>query len=168
MSIRVIGLFLSLVLLFAAPLTASIIKRPPEKTGELAYKDLVCTAEHQGCIYEIISTMAENNKLTLLFKQSHLKELGDKISEVHPMKFMSTIFTHPYLRSCMPSIWSDYFKRTGFMDGLGPSLTREMERGKLVSLIDDFSTEVNIPAHQLRPYFEVQDWDSLIQLLMGP
>src|SRR5882724_8421431 len=97
----------ALLLLFAAPTMASIIKKPPVKTAELSYKDIPCTEEHRACIYEIISTMAENSKLSLLFNQSHLKGLGDRISDVHPMKFLSTIFNDPHLKMCMGLIWND-------------------------------------------------------------
>jgi hypothetical protein len=158
--------FLAALLLFATPAMASIIKKPPVKTAELAYKDIPCTEEHKACIYEIISTMAENSKLSLLFNQSHLKGLGDQISDVHPMKFLSTIFNDPHLKMCMNLIWNDYFKRNGFLDGLGPSLTREMEKGKLTMHIPDFAQDVGVEAEHLRPYFNAQDWENLVLFLI--
>lgn len=154
------------ILCLAAPAMASIIKKPPVKTEEPAYKDLSCTEEQKAFIYEIISTMGEYGKASLFFKQGHLKELGARISDVHPMKFMSTIFTNDYLRTCMPGIWDDYFKRTNLMGGLGPSLTREMEKGKLLSHLKNFAEELAVPEELIRPYFEAQDWENLVLFLI--
>ena len=160
-------LFLLVLTTFlAAPMGASIIKKPPAKPTEITYKDLICTDQHKACIYEIISTMAEHGKLSLLFKQSHLKELGAQINEVHPLKFLSAIFTDPYLKSCMYYIWNDHFKRNGFLDGLGPSLTREAERGKLHQHLNEFSAEVGVPPEHVRPHFDTCDWENLVLYLI--
>lgn len=154
--------------LFSIPTEASIIKKPPVKVTEPSYKDLVCTESQKACIYEIISTMADNSKLSLLFKQNHLKSLGDQISDVHPMKFLSTIFSDYYLKICMINIWNDHFKRNGFLDGLGPSLTREMEKGKLLFHLADFGAEIGVSEEAMRPYFESQDWENLVAFLIQP
>ena len=104
-------------------LFASMIQFPANKKSD-SYADLTCTEEHQKTIYEIITTMDEYGKLSLLFKKGHLESLGALIKEVHPLKFLSTIVTNPRLRSCLNGIFDDYFKRNGFMDGIGPSLSR--------------------------------------------
>lgn len=166
--LRRVRLFLPclLLVLFATPAMASIIKKPPAKAGEVAYKDLVCTDEQKACIYEIISAMGENGKLGLLFKQNHLKALGDRISDVHPMKFLETIFANPYLKTCMMTIWNDYFKRNGFMEGLAPSLTREMEKNNLMQHINEFGTTLGIPGEHMKAYFEKSDWENLVLFLI--
>ena len=78
---------------------ASILKKPPVKPMDIAYKDLVCTEQDKAIVYEIISTMADNGKLSLLFKQAHLKEIGAQINHLHPLKFLSAIFSEPHLKS---------------------------------------------------------------------
>jgi hypothetical protein len=155
-------IFISLVL----PASASIIKKPPVKSTELSYDDLVCTEEHKIYIREIITTMAENGKLALLFKQTHLKEIGAKINDVHPLKFLSTVFSDPDLKTCMFPIWSDYFKRTNLIDGLGASLTREAEKGKLHQHLERFAEDVGVPAADLQPYFDQRDWENMVFHLM--
>lgn len=147
-------------------LRASIIKKPPEKTSDLSYKDLVCTEEDQKAIYKIISTMAQKGKLGLLLQQSSLREMGASINHVHPLKFLATIFKDPYLKSCMPIIWNDYFKRHGFLDGLAPSLTREAEKGKLQKHLPDFAKDVGVDEKDLKSYVEVHDWSNLVLFLM--
>lgn len=152
--------------LFALPASCSIIKKPPVKPTEMTYKDLICTEQDQANIYEIISTMAEKGKLSLLFHQSHLRELGAQINHVHPLKFLAAIFKDPHLKSCMFYIWDDYFKRNGFLDGLGPSLTREVEKGKLHTYLSDFAKDVGVLPDLLKPYFDARDWENMVIFLI--
>lgn len=161
-----IWLILMSMVLFAAPAMASIIKKPPAKPTETLYKDLVCTDQDRANIYEIISTMAEKGKLGLLFQQSHLREIGAQINHVHPLKFLSSIFKDPHLKSCMYYIWDDYFKRNGFLDGLAPSLTREAEKGKLNFYLNDFASDLGVSVEAIKPYFDVRDWENLVLFLI--
>lgn len=110
--------------------------------------------------------MSENGKLSLLLKQSYLKNIGAQINHVHPLKFISTIVTNPRLKTCMNEIFDDYFKRNGFMDGLGPSLSREADKGKIDPFLNDFSAEVKVPVESMRPYFQNRDWEGLVRFLM--
>lgn len=147
-------------------LLASMIKFPPENKVE-GYKNLVCRDIDQAIIYEIITTMAANNKLSLLMKKSYMQNLGAQINHVHPLKFLSTIVAHPQLNACLFEVFDDYFKRNGFMDGLGPNLSRESEKGKLAQYIGDFCAEVNTPREHLDRFFVANDWEGLVRFLIG-
>jgi hypothetical protein len=144
-----------------------IIKIPP-KPMEQSYKDLPCTDEDRGKIYELITALAENGKISLLFKQGKLKALGSEIEYIHPLKFLGVIFSNPQLKQFMREIFSDYFKRTGFLDGLGPSMMREYEKGKLFPYLAEFSRDVGVPEHELRPFIQALDWEGLVRYLIGP
>jgi len=145
---------------------AVVIKIPPAKTQDETYEELVCTEQDQAHITEIIKTMAEYGKLTLLFKQNHLKQLGAQINHVHPLKFLEIVLVDADLKQCMREIFEDYFKRTGFLDGIGPSLTREMEKGKLTQHIESFSKTVDVSADEIRPHFQTSDWEALVRHLI--
>lgn len=144
----------------------SIIKIPPAHQAELLYKDLIFTEQDKLYICELITTMSQSNKFQLLFKQSHLKMIGAQINHVHPLKFISTIFSDPELKSLMPTIRDDSFKWSGLLDGLGPSLTREAIKGKLQLYLNDFAEEVHLAPEAIRPYFESRDWDNFIRFLI--
>ncbi|HEX2582518.1 MAG TPA: hypothetical protein VHL30_00180, partial [Chlamydiales bacterium] len=146
---------------------AVVVKIPPAKAQDEAYGELVCTEQDQSHITEIIKIMSENGKLGLLFRQNHLKQLGAQINHVHPLKFLETIFSNPESKASMRDIFEDYFKKTGFLDGLGPSLSREMEKGKLMQYVEDFSKTVGVSAEGIRPYFQTGDWEALVRYLIN-
>ena len=150
-----------------APGLAVVIKIPPSKPQDETYSELVCTEQDHANIIELIKTMAENGKISLLFRQTHLRYIGAQINHVHPLKFLSTVFCNSELKLCMKDIFEDYFKRTGFMDGLGASLTREMEKGKLEQYIGEFAKDVNVHKDEIRPYFQSGDWEALVRYLIG-
>lgn len=152
--------------LLTVPLMGSIIKKPPVKSVETGYHDLICSDQDQANIYEIISTMAEKGKLSLLFQQSYLREIGAQINHVHPLKFLAVILKEPYLKSCMAVIWDDYFKRNGFMDGLAPSLSREAEKGKVQFYLQDFASDIGMPYEHIKPYADVHDWENMVLFLI--
>jgi hypothetical protein len=154
----------------------AIVKIPKGGQTDAQYKSLICTDEDKALIFELITTLAENSKFTLLMKQSHLKQIGIQINHVHPFRFLGTIFSHPRLKACMRDIFDDYFKRGGFMDGLGPSLSREASKGKLSQYIEDFAQEVSVFGGALRQIYsnkewsgsdwETKDWEKLVRFLI--
>lgn len=141
---------------------ASLIKIADANPSQ-KYQDLACTEKDQSVIHEIITTMAENGKLYLLMKKSYMHGLGEQINHVHPLKFLSTILTHPHLKECLYGIFDDYFKRNGFMDGIGGSLTREAEKNKLTQYIDGFAKEVGTTKDQIQSFFDQKDWEALVR-----
>ncbi len=154
---------------FPSPLASfigSIIKFPPEKPAD-SYADLVCTEEDKAKIYEILTTLESNGKLSLLVKKGYLQGLGAQINHVHPLKFLSSIVTHPQLRSCLVEVFGDYFKRNGFMDGLGPNLTREADKGKLDQYIEPFANEVGVPREHISKFFQSRDWEGLVRFFIS-
>ena len=130
------------------------------------YESLSLSDTDRAHVSEIITILAENGKLSLLFKKNHLKELGSQINHLHPLKFLSAIFSNPALKARMGEIFKDYFKRNGFMGELSDSLTEASDSGELNHYIEKFAREVNVPAEEIRPYFLNQDWEGLIDFLI--
>lgn len=135
----------------------AMIKIPTE--NQVDYKNLICTEADQKIINEVISTVAEKNKGYLLWNESDLRQKQIQINHVHPFKFLATIFCHPKLKSHMGKIFDDFFKRHGFLDGLGPSLEREAKKGTLARYLDDFANEIGVDAQDIRNLFAGKDWN---------
>jgi len=148
------------------PFFGAIVRIPTNKPKDESYESLVCSEHDKACIHEIVTTLGEKGKFYLLFNQGHLKDLGTQVEHLHPLKFMSSIFSYQHLMSHMADIFDDYFKRTGFMDGLGPSLTLEAGRNKLNQYLDKFAQEINVPLEKMAPYFRSHDWEGLVEFLI--
>lgn len=144
----------------------SIIKKPPAKPVDTTWSDLVCTEQDRANIYEIVSTVSEKNKLSLLVNQSTLREKGAQITHVHPLKFLGVIFSDSYLKSCMSLIWNDYFKRNSFVTDLTAALNREADRDKLYAYLNEFANEVGLLPESLKPFFDERDWDNFFLFLI--
>jgi len=153
---------------------ASIIKISPPAPD--LYKDLICTQQDMAYIAEIIISLSSNSRWELIWEEGRLSEIGAKIAHVHPLKFLSTVFTNANLKAKMPEIYADYFKRNGFMgnrligdrpaDGLGSSLNREADKNKLNQYLNDFAKEINAPVEFLRPFVDARDWENLVRYLI--
>ena len=135
----------------------AMIKIPVENQGD--YKNLICTESDQKIIFEVITTISDKSKPYLLWNESDLRQKQIQINHVHPYKFLATVFTHPRLKASMVKIFDDFFKRHGFLDGLGPSLLREAKKGTLSKFMDDFAKELNVKSSDIRNLFVGKDWN---------
>lgn len=158
--------FLLFALIAFCSLNGSIIKKPPPKPVDMTWTELVCSDVDRANIYEIISTVAEKNKLSLLFQQNYLREKGAQIAHVHPLRFLGVIFSDPHLKTCMFYIWDDYFKRTSFMADLAAALTREADKGKLHPYLSDFCKEVGAKPESVKMFFDLRDWENFVLSLI--
>lgn len=143
-----------------------MIKIPVNPEANIPYTDLVCTDQDKACIEELIVTIGENGKFSLLLKQDHLKYLGAQINHVHPIKFLAVGVASERRKTCLLSIFDDYFKRNAFMDGLGPSLSREMEKNNVEKYLPEFSEEIGVSIDEIQPYFQSRNWEDLVRFLI--
>jgi len=150
----------------AKPLAKLEKSAPIEASKVNPYESLLLSDKDRAHVSEIITILSENGKLSLLFKKNHLKELGSQINHLHPLKFLSAIFSNPDLKARMGDIFQDYFKRNGFIDELSGSLTKSSNSGELNHYIESFAKDVNVGVEEIRPYFLNQDWEGLIDYLI--
>jgi hypothetical protein len=143
---------------------AGFIKPKPRE--EAPYNKLYCDEKDRTSISDLIKAMAEHGKLWLLGHKTYMNELGDSVRHVHPLKFLEVVFSNEYLKACMREIFEDYFKKNGFMDGLGESLTIKSKVGDLDRYLGDFAKAVKADAENLKPFFENRDWEGLVRYLM--
>jgi hypothetical protein len=146
---------------------AAIIKIPP-KVAEDKYQNLACDGTDRKNIYDLITTMANNGKISLLFNhKTALESIGVAIEHVHPLKFLGVIFSDPHLKACMNKIFEDPFKSAEMVLGFTPGMLRQMEKGKVYPFLPDFAREVNRPENEIRSYIQASNWDGLFHYLMG-
>jgi hypothetical protein len=152
---------------FHFPLSlGAIIKLPPNPGVDVAYKDLVCTESDKEKIIELFNTLADNNKFYLLLNQTYIRGIGAQLNHVHPLKLIAVSMATPHLKNCYRLIFEDYFKKLEVLGGMGASLTREADKGKLDQYLAPFAEEMSIPVEDLRPFTEARDWEGLVTYLM--
>jgi hypothetical protein len=142
------------------------VKMIPKSSDTTSYDQLSLSEADKQNIAFIVETIATNSKISLLFKQGELRERGNQILHVHPLKFLSTIFTQDELTGFLSQLFSDYFKKTSFMDGLVEGLNREQQKGKLNQHICSFAKEIKVPHEEIKGYFYSNDWEGLVKKLI--
>lgn len=145
-------------------LIGGLVKVKPEKNEP--FSNLRLTNIDKENITFIITSMGEQGKLWLLVHKSELSEKGDKIQGVHPLKFLAVIFKDEYLKKvCMPTILNDYYKKKNFIEGLGASMTREAQKGKIQKYMPDFLMEINLDkkhSEKLLEFVEARNWEGFV------
>lgn len=142
-----------------------IIKPKPKE--ESTFAKLYCDERDRLAIAEVVKNIAEHGKFWLLKNRGYMTELGDSVRHVHPLKFLEVVFTNDYLIHCLAEIFDDFFKRYGFLDGLGERLTVNSQVGELDRFLPEFAKSIQVEPAGLKPYFEVRDWEGLLRYLMS-
>ncbi|MCI0381684.1 MAG: hypothetical protein L0207_01335 [Chlamydiae bacterium] len=140
---------------------------------ELAlYYELEVSQEKKKLINQLLNTMAKNNVFKLLFEKKRLKEIGKKILDVHPVRFLSIIFTDNRLIECLVKIRENSFKWEGFtkgdkdIPGLFIRMEREADRDNLTRYIPGFSEEVQVDNQKIISYIQNRKFEGLIKYLL--
>lgn len=149
-------------------LLAGIIKIPSNDEQTMPYQELPRTFEDERKIDDLITSLGIHGKLTLLLHhEKRLRKMGDEIRYVHPFKFLGYIFSHPDLKEHMAIVIDDYFKRTHFVKDFSQAMEIHDLKNKLMTYIDDFAQEVNVPANEITPFINNKDWEGLLRFLIS-
>lgn len=125
------------------------------------------TDEERDCISCIVTTLGNKSLAKIWKDKSYLKKLGDKVNNVHPLRFLSVIFTSEELTAAMKNLVSRDWIWSEFKNGLYESLTEEKNNHNLrMDQVFDFSAAVNIPHELLMHSVQQSDWDGLIQSII--
>ncbi len=141
----------------------------PKKTyqGYRNYTNSVTASEFSN-IHFILKTMATKTLAGLLKYKSELEETGDRVDHVHPLKFLTAVFTSEELKVHIHNIkkrgswiWGEFFK------GLKGSLQEESEIGNLNEfMILDFAANVKIDFKLIQNDLLNRHWDDFIKTLL--
>jgi hypothetical protein len=130
------------------------------------YANLSITEGEAQLIYEIIDIMATHNLAKLLLKKSEMEKRGKKVHHVHPIRFLGTVFTNPYLKKCMAEIMDSFFKWDGFISGLSERLDEEYQKENILPYVPGFCQAVKANPDQVRFYIQKRKWEDLVIYLI--
>lgn len=160
---RYIGHALAFV---AIPLVAtSETLQEPVEMQEPSFQ-IHLTEEQSSAIHEIVTTLGQTSLLSLGFKKSHLKSLGDKLKGIGSLQFLGYIFTHTELKSLMREIQKSSVKWDGLLSGIKPGLEREANSQELFPKLRPFAKALNADYDKLLAEANNHNWDGFVQVLI--
>jgi hypothetical protein len=151
--------------------SSAIIKIPTTSVPSnenVPYSQLSCSDIDRQKITHLVTTIAENGKLVLLFKyQRELRQIGREIEHVHPLRFLGTILSDPTLKSSLKEISRDYFKWSNFIDGLANGLTLQAKQNRVNIYLNDFAKEIGVKPEVLQGFVNSQEWEKMALFLIN-
>jgi len=130
------------------------------------YESLFISIEDKQNINSLLMTMADNGVFKLLFEKKRLERIGHKISHVHPMRFLGTVFSDPRLVRCMYSIRRSGFKWDGFIDGFSERFKKEIKANNINKYIPGFAEMLDLKQADIQAYVNYKDFEGLVLYLM--
>lgn len=164
--VLILGIFLSIPISSAAQLqitstnpSYSLFEEVPE---EIFFIDPV----DQNNITKLITRLGHWGVGRLLWNVKEMNRLGDRIRHVHPLCFLSYIYSQPQLATCMKSINSNYFKKKEFISGLSQKMEFEADRDNLLPYVKNFSEKIGCEHwEEISIFVDRRDWAGLLTYL---
>jgi hypothetical protein len=116
----------------------------------------------------IVNTLARDSLISIASSRSSLNKAGDRIDNVHPLRFLMAIFGDEELKAGAHAIRDrGSFIWDGFLEGVIRGSTEETARNNMkVEFIQDFAREVKIDANLIIPSIQQSKWKELVNILI--
>lgn len=121
----------------------------------------------QADIALIVKTLSDKPLTKIVFYQGTLEKAGDRIENVHPLRFLEVIFTSEPLKAAVCNIRSKGWVWGKFIGGTKRSLTEEAARGNLTDAqVTDFAKRVGINPNLILAPIRHRQWDEFVEILL--
>lgn len=123
--------------------------------------------QEQADIRYIITTLSEKSYPGLLVAKGSLESAGQRVENVHPLRFLCFIFSETDLRVAVYNVSQRSFVWKQFMDGMGESLDKEVVRNNLNNEhLNDFLLTIDVEAAPVKPHFDKQKWSKFVKAVI--
>lgn len=120
----------------------------------------------QNNITKLITQLGNWGVGRLLWHVKEMNHLGDRIRHVHPLCFLSYIYSQPELIRCMRLINANYFKRKEFIAGFSEKMETEAKRNNLIPYVRAFSQRIGCDRWEdIFIFLDRHDWVGLLAYL---
>jgi hypothetical protein len=124
-----------------------------------------CSKEDAARIADIITTLANNGKLSLLMShKTRLERIGDEIT-ANPLQFLQVIIENTELKNCLRKIQKDHFIWSNFTSNMGRKLDSFKQDKNFSKYLKQFCHDLKIPINEITPYLEKRDYKGFIHKL---
>lgn len=121
------------------------------------------TEQEQRDIRFIIISLATKSHLSLLFERRALNRAGDRVAHVHPLKFLSFIFSDDELKNAVTKIRGIPWRR--FSKDMGASLGKSANRRNLKEeYLADYIQTVGVNEELMTTSIENGRWEDFINV----
>lgn len=126
------------------------------------------TKEQKEDIAFLVTTLAWGGVIELAKKDKDLKAIKPRIVNVHPLIFLSVIFSNEKLIAGIAAIKERKIPtlKSTFFGELRGSLEEEGGRNNLLQFVDDFANKLDISKKKISPLLENGNYDEFIDMLI--
>lgn len=137
---------------------------PHSKAPLRNYKATLSAKEKKEIAY-IVETLGNSSLVKIAKAKSSLEKSGKVIDNVHPLKFLSHVFSTEKLKAATHNIYGRSWVWSTFCKGIIGSLEEENNRDNLLPFIADFSSTVQINSEEIYPIAKRKQWKDFIEAL---
>jgi hypothetical protein len=131
------------------------------------YYKPVTQSERRDIDY-VVRTLSTASWTSLLGAKSSLETAGDHIDNLHPLRFLSILFSDSKLKSGVHAIRDRKKIWKEFSSGIIDSLEQENKANNIkAEYVDDFAKLVKIDPAIIRGPIQNKQWDDLLELLIA-
>ena len=131
------------------------------------FHQLPITDKERGKIFTLISNMGTLSWPKLILKKKKLDKIGKDIDHVHPLRFLSVVFSQPHLKSCMREVAGSSLKWNRFIKGLSEKLKKNAKANNLMKHVTGFAETVGADPYECYNYLIKQDWEGFVRYLIN-
>jgi hypothetical protein len=128
--------------------------------------DAPLTSEEKSDIQFIVKTLGNASLPKITTNESALTKAGSRIKKVHPLQFLTCVFTDEELKVAMRNLEGRTWVWTRFIDGLVESLGDEHKTNNLMQFIPDFASKLQIDQALILPHLQEKRWKDFVVLLI--
>ncbi len=173
MSTKISTTLLAIYMILCCP---SITHASSEENWSPRDYDLVTSQSEADDIKYVVTTMGNaNNALTyvaLLGKRGELKTRGDRIDNVHPLRFLACVFNDEQMKVSMRNIqknmtWKNFLYGEDQNGGLAASFNEEANRNNLrPEQIHDFTDALGVNFDKYYRLMQNRQWETVVVSLI--
>ncbi len=129
------------------------------------YQSIVSASEKADISF-IVNTLGMSSLISITKNKSALKKAGQRIDNIHPLRFLMCVFTDEQMKASMEAMQSRNWIWDEFTSGLLRSLEEETSRNNLKEFLGDFATQLGISVDLISPSINKRQWMQFIKILI--
>jgi hypothetical protein len=152
---------------------AKAVNHHASTTEKYNFSKLPITENQKQAIAELLPILANTDVATLRGMQDHLEDLGQRLSQLHPLRFLGEALSQPSYREMLRKIKESSLKWKGvwlIADGFVVKTAKELakchEEVNLQHYLPTFCTHLTISQEKFAPYVQNGQWQPFIDALV--